>query len=95
MDKIICAIIKEDEYLPQISRKKLWETLHELNFSWERHNRKSILIDKEEIVCWRRNYLRTIKKSRDDNKQIYYLDETWLAIVISLESESDTSDESS
>ena len=49
-----------------------------MNFSWEKVNRTSLLIEKPEIVCWRRKYLRTIKKYRDEGKRIFYLDETWL-----------------
>lgn len=78
LDKILGAL-KEDQNLgPTISRKKLWETLKEMNFRWEKQNRKSLLIEKDEIICWRRTYLREVKKFRGENKNIYYLDETWV-----------------
>ncbi|KAJ8917932.1 hypothetical protein NQ315_002627 [Exocentrus adspersus] len=69
---------QEDNDLPKLSRNKLWSVLRELNFCWEKQNRKSILIDKDEIICWRRSYLRSIRKFREEGRNIYYLDETWV-----------------
>lgn len=37
-----------------------------------------MLIDRDDIIIWRRNYLRTMKKYREEGRKIYYLDETWL-----------------
>jgi hypothetical protein len=37
-----------------------------------------MLTDREEIVRWRRDYLTSIKSYRDENRKIYYLDETWV-----------------
>lgn len=77
LGKVLQAIT-DDPDLPTISRDKLWKVLHELNFKYEKVGRQSMLIDSEEIVCWRRDYLRKIKKMRTENKNIYYLDETWV-----------------
>lgn len=77
LDKILAAI-REEEDIPEMGRKKLWKVLHELNFSWQKQGRKSLLIDKEEIICWRRKYLRSIKKYRQEQRNIFYLDETWI-----------------
>jgi hypothetical protein len=74
----ILSELSEDNDLPKISRSKLWAVLRELNFCWEKQNRKSVLIDKDEIICWRRSYLRSIRKFRDEGRNIYYLDETWV-----------------
>ncbi|KAJ8912602.1 hypothetical protein NQ315_000471 [Exocentrus adspersus] len=70
--------LKNDNVLPKLSRNKLWSVLRELNFCWEKQNRKSILNDKDEIICWRRSYLRSIRKFREEGRNIYYLDETWV-----------------
>lgn len=35
-------------------------------------------MDREEIVLWRRDYLIKIKSFREQNRKIYYLDETWV-----------------
>ncbi|KAJ8911544.1 hypothetical protein NQ315_012797 [Exocentrus adspersus] len=74
----ILSELSEDNDLPKLSRNKLWSVLRELNFCWEKQNRKSILIDKDEIICWRRSYLRSIRKFREEGRNIYYLDETWV-----------------
>ena len=77
MDKLLVNI-NEDESLPNIKRDKLWKTLRELGFIYESNNRKSALIEKEEIICWRRQYLRQIRKLRKEGKNIFYLDEIWI-----------------
>jgi hypothetical protein len=41
-------------------------------------NRKSLLIERKDIITWRRRYLRAIKKIRQERRPIFYLDETWL-----------------
>ena len=77
LDKI-WHVLNEDQNFAPISRNKLFKTMHELHFSWKKVGRNSVLIDKDEIVCWRRNYLRSVRKYRSEGRQIYYLDETWL-----------------
>lgn len=77
LDKVL-KVLNSDSSLPKISRDKLWKTLKEMNFEWETQNRKSLLIEKQEIISWRRKYLRLIKKYRNENRKIYYLDETWV-----------------
>ena len=37
-----------------------------------------ILIERSDIVVWRRNYLRTIKEMRNQRRNKFYLDETWI-----------------
>ena len=61
LDKI-SNVIKEDKILPNVGIKKLWQILLQLNFSWEKHNRKSILLDRQDIIFWRRQYLRDIAR---------------------------------
>nr|CAH7729528.1 unnamed protein product [Callosobruchus chinensis] len=45
---------------------------------YKKRGRNSLLLEKEEIVIWRREYLRKIKKFRAENRKIYFLDETWV-----------------
>lgn len=70
--------IQEDDSLPKISQRVLKRTIRELNFRYMKRNRKSFLIEKEEIVLWRRNYLKKLREYRRENRKIYYLDETWV-----------------
>ncbi|XP_074035702.1 uncharacterized protein [Leptinotarsa decemlineata] len=77
LEKIFIEI-SQDNDIPLISRKLLWKTLKSMNFAWEKHNRKALLLESDEIVCWRRKYLTTIKQYRREQKKIFYLDETWI-----------------
>ena len=77
LDKILMDLGKDDS-IPLITRKLLWTTLKSMDFVWEKHNRKALLLESEEIVCWRRKYLRSIKQYRREQKNIFYLDETWI-----------------
>lgn len=77
IDKILLAV-NEDKHLPQMSRRTLWKLLRNLKFTWEKINRRSVLIEKQEIIIWRRNYLREIRKYRREGRRIFYLDETWI-----------------
>lgn len=37
-----------------------------------------MLLEREEIIMWRRRYLKTIRKYREEGRQIFYTDETWV-----------------
>ncbi|XP_072380710.1 uncharacterized protein [Diabrotica undecimpunctata] len=37
-----------------------------------------MLTDRDDLVIWRREFLRQIKDHRNGNRKIYYLDETWI-----------------
>lgn len=52
--------------------------MKKLEFRYVTRNRKSILLDREDLITWRQSYLVDIKKFREEGKQIYYLDETWV-----------------
>ncbi|XP_044760399.1 uncharacterized protein LOC123317852 [Coccinella septempunctata] len=49
-----------------------------MQFAFKKRGRDSLLIDREEIIVWRRDYLRKIRKYREQGRTIYYLDETWI-----------------
>ncbi|XP_049771433.1 uncharacterized protein LOC126144186 [Schistocerca cancellata] len=50
-----------------------------MNFKYFRRGRDSMLIDRDDMILWRRRYLRTIKRLRDEGRPIYYLDDTWVS----------------
>ncbi|XP_068912366.1 uncharacterized protein [Tenebrio molitor] len=70
--------VQKNEEIPNISRFKLYNVLHKLKFKHGKRNRKSLLIERQDIITWRRRYLREIKKIRQEGRPIFYLDETWL-----------------
>ena len=77
IDKVL-KVVNDDPDLPTFKRTTFYHLLKELNFTYARRSRKSTLIDKDEIIVWRRNYLRQIKTFREEDRKIYYMDETWL-----------------
>lgn len=76
--KKLQAEISKDDSLPNISREVLIRTLRQMNIRYLKRNRKSMLIERDEIVLWRRRYLEDIRKYRAAGRKIYYTDETWL-----------------
>lgn len=77
LDKIMTSVQEDTDY-PKFSRMTLCKLLKDVGFRYTKHNRKSLLIDKPEIVFWRRDYLRSIRHAREQNLKIFYLDETWI-----------------
>ncbi|XP_022174483.1 uncharacterized protein LOC111036671 [Myzus persicae] len=77
LDKIL-QVINEDKDLPDFSRTSLYRLLKSMDFEYVKQGRNSALIEKTEIVDWRRRYLRAIRRYREEGRPIYYLDETWV-----------------
>ncbi|XP_008179338.1 uncharacterized protein LOC103311654 [Acyrthosiphon pisum] len=77
IDKILVAV-NEDPSLPNFKRTTLYSTIKKLDFVFEKRKRCSVLTEREDLIVWHRNYLYNIRKYRQEGRQIYYLDETWL-----------------
>ena len=78
IDKILQAV-NEDPDLPNFKRTTLYKLLTtDLNFKYQKRERNSSLLERSDIVLWRRNYLRLIRQFRAEGRKIYYLDETWV-----------------
>lgn len=76
--KKIALSIEADETFPRISRHLLRSTLRCMNFRYLKRSRNSALLEKDEIVLWRRKYLKRIREYREEGRKIYYTDETWV-----------------
>lgn len=74
----MCHAINEDETLPKFSNSSLQRVLSDLGFLYAKRNRSSHLIERDDIIIWRRKYLRQIKAYRAQGFKIYYTDETWV-----------------
>jgi hypothetical protein len=62
----------------KLTKYKLWKTLHELGFRYKKlSGQRKALVERVDIVNQRINYLRTIKKKREEGFKPVYLDETW------------------
>ncbi|XP_060854700.1 uncharacterized protein LOC132932367 [Rhopalosiphum padi] len=75
LDKILKVINNEDSTLPNFSRTSLYRLLKSMEFKYSKRGRNGTLLEKSEIVLWRRKYLKDIKKYREEGRPIYYLDE--------------------
>lgn len=70
--------VNDDPDLPNFKRSTFHKLLKKLSFKFLKRGRNSLLLEKPEIVLWRREYLRKIRTYRRENRKIYYLDETWV-----------------
>ncbi|CAI6369665.1 unnamed protein product [Macrosiphum euphorbiae] len=57
LDKIL-QVVNEDEDLPDFSRTSMYRLVKSMDFVYVKQGRNSALIEKTEIVDWRRRYLR-------------------------------------
>ena len=79
LDKILKVVNDDKEiFSKNISRTTLYRILKDLGFSFEKRKKQAVLIERQDIILWRRNFLRKIRDYKKDNKSIYYLDETWV-----------------
>ncbi|XP_026822882.1 uncharacterized protein LOC113560942 [Rhopalosiphum maidis] len=74
----ILQLINSDESIPNISRTNLQRLLKFMNFVYTKRGCKSALLEKDEIILWRRRYLESIRKYREEGRHLYYLAETWV-----------------
>jgi hypothetical protein len=37
-----------------------------------------MIIDRDDVMLWRRNYLRTVQQHRRENQKFCYMNETWV-----------------
>lgn len=78
LDKILHEVRRKAN-ITKISRSSLHTVLKKnLGFKFAHRQRKSVLLERSDIITWRRRYLREIKKLREQNRKIYFTDETWL-----------------
>ncbi|XP_066596594.1 uncharacterized protein [Prorops nasuta] len=80
LDKVLQAV-NEDNDLPDFKRTTFYKLLKDLNFSYVKRERNSILTEREDLIVWRRNYLKSIRRYWQESRTIYYLDETWVNAI--------------
>lgn len=74
----VLVVINEDSELPNLSRSGLYRLLADLNFEFTKRNRNSALTERNDLILWRRRFIRDIRRYRDEGRTIYFLDETWV-----------------
>jgi len=65
---------------PLISVQSFRKLLHSMGLKYGRVNERMAIVQRTDVVAWRRKYLRALRKNRDDSnpREVFYLDETWL-----------------
>lgn len=76
LDKIINAVSNDDS-LPTLKRTTMYALLKDLHFEYTKRKQNSYLTERENLIIWRRNDLRSIKAYQEEGRTLYYLDETW------------------
>ncbi|CAI6345238.1 unnamed protein product [Macrosiphum euphorbiae] len=77
IDKILEAV-NDDPALPNFKRTTLYTTIKKLYFVFTKRKRCSVLMEREDLLVWRQNYLYDVSKFREEGRTVYYLDETWV-----------------
>lgn len=75
LNKIMNAV-SEDGSSPTLKRTTMYALLKDLNFEYTKRKRNSYLTEREDLIVWHRNDLRSIKAYREEGRTLYYLDET-------------------
>lgn len=61
------------------NKEILRQILHKIGFKWKScQNKRKVLLEREDIILKRINFLRNIKKYRTEDRPIIYIDETWV-----------------
>ncbi|XP_047998733.1 uncharacterized protein LOC125236081 [Leguminivora glycinivorella] len=74
----VLQVVNDDPGLPNLSFFTLRQVLKHLNFKYASRKRQSSLIDRADIILWRKRYLVKIKQYCREGRPIYYQDETWI-----------------
>lgn len=77
LNKVFVAVNK-DENVPNFSKSSLRRILKHLNYEYLKKNRNNVLIERNDVVCWRRKYMESIIHYRLNGRPIYYLGESWV-----------------
>lgn len=76
-DKLLTKLREKIDF--PYGRDSLRLLLKANGFHWRKsQNKRKILMEKPNILHWRYKYIRDIRKFRAENKNIIYLDETWV-----------------
>ncbi|KAH8038358.1 hypothetical protein HPB51_001141 [Rhipicephalus microplus] len=63
LDSVIRAVNEDDE-LPNFTKTTLWRLMKDIGFTFAKRKRNLALIERSDIIAWRRRYLWAIKKFR-------------------------------
>lgn len=72
--------VNKEADIPQFKRTTLWRLLKENGFCFQKRQKQSLLLERDDLILWRHSYLRSIKDFRRQGKNIVYMDESWVNV---------------
>lgn len=71
--------VLEEENVLKCGREYLRKLITKMGFKWMKtQTKRKLIMEQPHIASWRINYLREIRKLRNNNKNIVYVDETYV-----------------
>ena len=84
----------EEEHGLRMSKTQLWRFVRALGFSFKNSNgNRKVLCERNDLQIARCHYLRTLKRMREADYAIVYLDETWISAHHTFKKEWKSNDE--
>ncbi|XP_068082557.1 uncharacterized protein [Anabrus simplex] len=71
--------VLEKEIKWKWSPTSLRKVLKDMGFVWKKvQNKRVLLLERADVVDWRARFLVQIKHAREEGKEVFYLDESWI-----------------
>jgi len=77
VDNILEAV-NGDPALPNFKRTTMYKIIKKSDFVFTKRNICSVITEREDLLVWHQNYLYDIRKYQEEDRTVYYLDETWV-----------------
>jgi hypothetical protein len=58
----VSAVVNSDDQLPDFKRTTFYKLLKDVGFQFLKRSGCNVIIDRDDIVLWRRNYLRIVQQ---------------------------------
>ena len=72
------SAVNTDEDLPTYKRSTFHLILKQIGFDYVKRNQGSVIVDREDIIVWRRKHLRAVRAYRREGRKLFYMGETWV-----------------
>lgn len=74
----IAEEFRRSEHLPNLRTWTIRRLLSDIGFVFEKRERNSLMIERQDVLIWRQRYLRQIAEYRQQHRKVFYTDETWV-----------------
>eukprot|EP00117_Sycon_ciliatum_P012087 scpid75083/ scgid3082/ len=79
VDKVVALCKEEADNFPKMSWTTFWRGLKSIGFHYvQTKGNTQLMMERTDIVAWRRHFLCRIREIRRGGRPIVYLDETWI-----------------